>query len=96
MQEDPIRHGFRVNVIGGDGKPSIFIYSFFPDQIVKIEPVPPSGAAITVRYNEGEEPVALNVVPGVDAIKSLIERCRMLDEQDPPAGGALKDGRRIP
>ncbi len=96
MQQDQIRHGFRVNGMGSDGKPSIFIHSFFPDQVVKIEPLTPSGATITVRYNEGEEPVAWNVVPSVDAIKNVIKRCRMLDEQYPSTGGALKDGKRIP
>ena len=84
MQQDQIQHGFKVGGMGSDGKPSIFVHSFFPDQIVKVEPLPPTGSTITVKYNEDDEPVEWNVVPSVQAIKNLINQCRMLDEQEHP------------
>ncbi len=96
IQQDQTRHGFQVGGMGGDGKPPIFVHSFFPDQIVNIEPLSPSGSTITVKYDERDDPVARDVVPSVDVIKNLIERCRLLDEQDPPADGALKYGKPIP
>ena len=81
MADEQIGHCFKANLITGDGKPSIFLHNFHPDDIVDVQALLPTGATITTKARDGGEPTTWRVPLSVQDIQSLIERCRKLDEQ---------------
>ena len=97
MQQDQFKHGFTVAGMGGDGKPSIFLHSFFPTQIVKVEPLSRNGSTITVKYNEVADPVKWNVMPSVKEVEAYVKECERLDREVTcvTSHGAVKGGNRI-
>lgn len=71
------RHGITLRLAKTD-KPSIFLWSVFPDSIVDLEPLESGGTNVTVRL-----PHNPNVIIAVEAtkeeIEQLIETCHELD-----------------
>ena len=81
MAKNQIQHGFKVVARGDDGKPLIFVHSFFPDQIVEMKPLSPSGTRLTVKYNQDAAPMTWNVMPNVETIENMMSQCRVLDDE---------------
>lgn len=81
MARNQFRHGFQAVAGGDDGKPLIFVHSFFPDQIVEMDPLSPSGTRLTVKYNQDAASMTWNVMPTVEAIQNMMSQCRVLDEE---------------
>ncbi len=80
MSEEPkFGYGFILNVSRGEGKPSIFIHRFFPNQILALKPSASGGANVRVQCADGGE-LTVPVTQSVVEIEELIARCRELDK----------------
>ena len=81
MSEDfRLVHGFNLNVSSVDGKPSIFLLSVFPENIVRLDQLEPSGANVTLKEPDGKI-ITLRVIQNVQVIKQFMRRCHELDDQ---------------
>lgn len=97
MQQHNVVHGFKLNLKDGHGKPSIFRVPVLPDQIVSVDDRAPSGATITLRFHDGQDPITWDVVESKQEIEDLQKHCRYLDKLDAnvPHYAGLKGGKRI-
>lgn len=75
-------HGFRLNVSKGKGEPTIFMFPVFPERVVDLKPVSPSGAEITVKM-ANDDRITWEVTQSVDEIRAMIAHCKKLDAQQP-------------
>ncbi len=74
-------HGFRLNVSKRKGERTIFILRVFPEGVLDLKPVSPSGAEITVKM-ANDDPITWEVTQSVDEIRAMIARCKELDAQE--------------
>jgi len=78
-EEFTLIYGFRLNVSGVDGKPTVFIVSVFPEQVLGMEATKPSGAKITLKLADGRT-TTLQVTQSIQEIKTMMEQCKELDK----------------
>jgi len=74
-----LKHGLVLNVAESDGSPSIFLWRVFPDEILKVDNLEPSGARVWFRKSDGKEDYT-DVTQRKEEIEERKEVCRRLDE----------------
>ena len=78
-KESNIVHGFRLR-FAGDGKPSIFYWIIFPENIQDVQTIDSGGAKVTVKLPDGTKNTE-EVMESKDEIESRITKCKELDEK---------------
>lgn len=80
-----IVHGFKLQCRNTDGRPMIWWKPVFPDEVVRIEDLTPSGARITLKSDHlGEYPV--DVLVSKNEIDAMIRQCKELDAESSANG----------
>ena len=72
-------HGFRLRFVG-HGKPPIFYWSIFPENIHDVQTIDSGGAKVTVKLPDGTTNTE-EVIESKEEIESRIAKCKELDEK---------------